>query len=266
MSGPERDTARTGDVRRVDWDVLSASELRGRARSDAIAIVPVGSTEQHGPHLPVQVDSLLCSEIARRGATLLEDGATVVLPPMWTGLAEHHMSFGGTITLDLPTFSALLRCILDSLIRQGFRRIFVLNGHGGNRAALNAVVAEFTIAHRLPIAVANYWDLVGPRFASILETQATVQHACEAETSMMLALRPDLVDMDRLAGTPAGERSAPEMPPGVYRWRSYESRTKLGIIGDPHMATAEKGRLLIDAAAAGLAAALSNRALWDTPT
>jgi creatinine amidohydrolase len=250
---------------KVEWAAHTAPALRRFAETNAVAIVPVASTEQHGPHLPVQVDSLLCAEIAIRAAALLGEGKAVVLPAVWTGLAEHHMSFGGTITLDFATFSGLVGKIVESLIRQGFRRIFLLNGHGGNSAALQTIVAELAVAHRLPIAAATYWEVAGARFAEILQTQSTVRHACEAETSMVLALRPDLVDMDRIAEAHGPDDPAGDGPaaPGVYRWRSYASRTKSGVIGNAGAATAEKGRSLLDAAAEELAALFSAGKLWD---
>jgi creatinine amidohydrolase len=248
---------------RLAFGDCTAAELRALAGGDAVAIVPVASTEQHGPHLPVQVDTLLCGEIARRAGALLGEGKAVVLPAVWTGLAEHHMPFGGTVTLDFPTFAALLRCVVDSLRRHGFRRILLLNGHGGNRAALQVLVAELTVAFRLPIAAATYWEVAATRFAAILEKQATVQHACEAETSMMLALRPDLVDMRRLGQDDGAEEAAAAAEgPGLHVWRSFAVRTASGVIGAARAATAEKGERLIAAAAAELAAALAEDRLW----
>src|SRR3954452_24742605 len=101
-----------GQPTEIGWLRLKAAELRDLATRDAIVIVPVASVEQHGPHLPVQVDTLLAGEIGRRAARALADRVPVVVAPtVWSGLAEHHMSFGGTITLDLATFHALLRCV-----------------------------------------------------------------------------------------------------------------------------------------------------------
>src|SRR4051812_23307387 len=119
-------------VREVEWSRMKAHEIKARQAENALVIVPVGSFEQHGPHLPVQVDTLLAGEVARRAAVKIAATQSVlVTPTVWCGLAEHHMSFGGTLTLDFETFQALLRCICHSLIRQGFRKILLLNGHGG---------------------------------------------------------------------------------------------------------------------------------------
>jgi creatinine amidohydrolase len=252
----------------IDWMRLKAAELRQLAERNAIVIVPVASVEQHGPHLPVQVDTLLASEIARRAARALAASVPVVVAPaVWSGLAEHHMSFGGTITLDLATFHAILRCVCRSLLRQGFRRVLLLNGHGGNEAALNVIVGELTLELDAPIATVTYWKAAAKPFAEILERQKTVRHACEAETSMMLALVPDLVDIGRLA-----EAKGPSFPEfdqvvgeGAYRWRSFAARTESGVIGDASLASAAKGERLLDAAATCIAEMIALEAFWTLP-
>jgi creatinine amidohydrolase len=247
----------------VEWVNLKAAEIRALQGTDAIAIVPVGSIEQHGPHLPVQVDTLLVSEVARRAARRLAvEAPVIVLPTIWSGLAEHHMSLGGTLTLDLTTFFSLVRGIVRSAVRSGFRRILILNGHGGNITALNALTAELTTEMKVPIAVTTYWLLAEGEFAEILEQQSTVLHACEAETSMLLALRPDLVDMAKLAQYDpprswAGDSDA------LYVWRSVESWSPSGIAGVPSAASDKKGEKLLEAAAAALAARLRDRQLWE---
>jgi hypothetical protein len=122
----------------------------------------------------------------------------VVAPAIPFGMSEHHVSLGGTITLDFATMQALLNAVCESAIRQGFRRICILNGHGGNIAAVETIATELTIRHRLPIAAATYWQLAPQEIASLLERQGAVLHACEAETSMILALERAEVDEDVL--------------------------------------------------------------------
>jgi creatinine amidohydrolase len=246
----------------VEWANLKARDIRELQSRNAIAVVPIGSIEQHGPHLPVQVDTLLVSEVARRAAArVAAHEPIVVLPTIWSGLAEHHMSLGGTLTLDLATFFGLVRCVVGSLVRSGFRRILVLNGHGGNIAALNALVGELSSEMKLPIALATYWLLVPEAFKTILEHQSSVQHACEAETSMLLALRPELVDMAQLADAsfPAEWSGGSG---GVYVWSPVASWSPSGVAGFPQGASAEKGRRLLDAAATALAERLGSGELW----
>jgi creatinine amidohydrolase len=249
------------DAIEVRWGHLKAHELRARAAEGAIVVVPVAAIEQHGPHLPVMVDSLLCSAVAERAAESVAGRRPVVVAPtVWSGLSEHHMAFGGTITLDFATFCGLLRCICRSLQRQGFERVLLLNGHGGNEAALRVVVEELTGELGLALATVTYWQLAAEPFRAILERQSGVRHACEAETSMVLALRPELVDADRFAEarTVGGETG----PPGAWRWQSFAERTSSGALGDPTAASAAKGDRLLEAASAALAELLLNDGFW----
>jgi creatinine amidohydrolase len=253
----------------TQWWNLKASELRELAKNESVVIVPVASTEQHGPHLPTQVDCLLVGEIANRTASQASKTIpTIVTPVVWTGLAEHHMSLGATISLDFDTFFTVLRNICLSLKRHGFRNILLLNGHGGNIAALTVIVNELAPALDAPIATTTYWLLAQPAFSKILEKQANVRHACEAETSMVLALKPELVDMSQVAN--AVGPTSPELidiigTPAAHRWQSFRSRTSHGAIGDPRTATAEKGERLLQAAADAVTSLVTNAAFWKMP-
>ena len=248
----------------VLWTNLKAHELRAIAKTEALVIQPVASLEQHGPHLPVQVDVALVSEVALRAAREIAGHAPVVVAPtLWAGLAEHHMSLGGTITLDLATYHAVLRCLCRSFQRQGFRRVCLLNGHGGNITALTNISAELSIELGIPVVTATYWTLPesAEAFVGILERQSNVRHACEAETSMMLALRPELVDQERMSELD-GPMEGPGGHGGVYRWRAIDWWTETGVIGVPKVASADKGERLLAAAAGALARALTSPALW----
>jgi creatinine amidohydrolase len=252
----------------IEWWRLKAGEINALAARDAVVIVPVGSTEQHGPHLPTQVDSLLVGEIARRAARRVGDLPIVITPTVWSGLAEHHMSLGGTLSLDFSTFFAVLRCLCRSLVRQGFSRILLLNGHGGNIAALTVVVNELAVELDAPIATTSYWPLAKDEFARVLERQKTVRHACEAETSMLLAVAPELVDMSRAehaVGPTERELAEVTGTEAAHRWRSFKARTSHGAIGDPRVATAEKGERLLDAAATAVARLVANGEFWTLP-
>lgn len=253
----------------IEWCRLKAPELRMLAKRESIVIVPVASTEQHGPHLPTQVDCLLVGEIARRAAIQASAKTpTIITPVVWTGLAEHHMSMGATISLHYAEFFAVLRGVCRSLVRHGFKKVLLLNGHGGNIAALTVAVNELAVEFDAPIATSTYWLLAQPAFAKILEKQANVRHACEAETSMVLALAPGLVDMALAAG--AVGPTAPELADVIgtaaaHRWQSFESRTNHGAIGDPRAATAEKGELLLQAAADAVSGLVTNPKFWILP-
>ena len=252
-----------------EWRRLRADQLREQARQDAIVILPVASLEQHGPHLPVEVDSCLGETVAARTAEkVLATGQKVlVLPVLWTGLSEHHMSFGGTVTLDNAAFSALIEGVVRSVLRHGFRRIVLLNAHGGNENALRTIVDDLTPKLGVPIVQFTYWYAAAVAIAKILETQGGLQHACEAETSMMMTVRPDFVAVDRipLAKSNTSPDVADVVGGGVYMWRSIGSRSASGVIGNPEAATAEKGEALFDAISTALAAKLCNPELWELP-
>jgi creatinine amidohydrolase len=253
----------------VEWRRLRAEQLREKARADAIVILPVASLEQHGPHLPVEVDSMLGETVALRAARkIVQRGQqALVLPVMWQGLSEHHMSFGGTVTLDFPAFFAVVECVCRSVLRHGFKRIVLLNAHGGNENALRTITDELTPKLGVPIVQFTYWYAAAQAIAEILQTQNALLHACEAETSMMLAVRPELVAMDRVGLAKAN--STPDVADvvggGVYMWRTIGARSSSGVIGNPEAATAEKGERLFEAISGALAEKLCNKELWDLP-
>jgi creatinine amidohydrolase len=250
----------------IEWRKLRADQLRELARQDAIVLVPVGSLEQHGPHLPVEVDSRLGEEVAHRTARAIDARGqrAVVLPMLWTGISEHHMSFGGTITLDLPAFAAVIEGICKSLVRHGFKRIVLLNSHGGNDNALRTLADELTPKLGVPILQTTYWLAAADEIGAILDTQRNVGHACEAETAMMMAVRPELVANDRIAMAKANKTPDAEdiVGPGVYSWRTLSAMAATGVVGNPEAASAEKGKKLLDAIARVLGEKLTNAELW----
>ena len=253
----------------VEWRKLRADQLREKARDNAIVIQPIASLEQHGPHLPVEVDSMLGETVAIRAAHKMAGRGqpVLVLPVLWTGLSEHHMSFGGTITLDFSAFSSLVEGVCRSVLRHGFARIVLLNAHGGNENALRTITDELTPKLGVPIVQFTYWYAAAAAIAKILDTQGALMHACEAETSMMMALRPELVARERIAM--AEVNLTPDLSEvagsGLYMWRSLVSRSSAGVVGYPSAASAEKGERLLDAIANDIAGKLVNKELWALP-
>jgi creatinine amidohydrolase len=251
----------------IEWGRLSAEALRRRAEQGALVILPVASTEQHGPHLATFVDTILSGEVAKRAARLMleQSQPVVVAPTVWCGLAEHHMPFGGTFTLSFATYRALLRDLCSSILRHGFRRILMLNGHGGNIAGLNVIVGELTAELQAPIVATTYWFHAEGAYKDILEDQLSVHHACEAETSAMMAVAPELVDTSRLqdAVGPVPTKPGSVLNQPLNRWRSFKEITASGVIGDARRATPEKGERLLDAAAKTLADRLLAGEPWN---
>lgn len=245
------------------WDALRAPQFRIESASRDIAIVPIGSTEQHGPHLPVMVDSRLVGEVAQRAASLTTGGALVLVTPvLWVSLAEHHMVFPGTLTLDFDTFRAVLRCLVESLAKQGFRRILLLNGHGGNIAALSIIVDALSHDLNVPVMTATYWNIAAHEFGDILDGQQNLLHACEAETSMMMALHPELIDQAAAATVAAPTGGFGDIR-GAHRARSMAEISSTGVVGTPRLATREKGEALLEAASCALAVRMSDDTWWN---
>ncbi|WP_332681404.1 creatininase family protein [Bosea sp. (in: a-proteobacteria)] len=245
----------------VLWQELTAEELRAKAANDAVVILPVASMEQHGPHLPVGVDTILCGGVCKAAAERAGDLDVVVAPTLWCGMAEHHMAFGGTFTFDIPTYRAVLLSLLKSLERHGFHRVLIVNGHGGNIAALSAFLPDFARETTLSIRATTYFLLAQAEMAPFMQDQTSVMHACEVETSMMMVLAPETVRQDRLPEA-FGMRDADPaalMRPTVARYKPFREMTETGVIGDARKATPEKGRAFIEAAADALAKLLQER-------
>ena len=248
------------------WKELSAEDLRAKAAANAIVILPVASMEQHGPHLPVGVDTILCESVCKAGAeAVAADMAVVVAPTLWCGMAEHHMAFGGTFTFDIPTYRAVLLAFLRSLDRHGFTRVLIVNGHGGNIAALNAFLPDFARETGVKVRAATYFELA-PDLAPVLEDQKGVHHACEVETSLMMLLAPGLVKHDRLPeafGGVAGSNAGASWYAKPARFRSFKEFTPSGVNGDARRASRQKGERLLALCVEGLAGTLRDAALWS---
>ena len=231
-----------------EWARLRAVELRKYSQDDTVVILPVAALEQHGPHLPVMVDSRLVEEVSKRTASLgrAKGIPIITLPVVWHGLSEHHMPFGGTVTLTSNTFFLIVRDLIKSISRHGFSKFLILNGHGGNITAAEVCAQDISMELSLPIVAATYWLEAADRFAKILETQTNVMHACEAETSMMMALEPNLV-VDSLLNEAKGPMKLDFLNAGKgsYRWRSLTYVTSNGVIGDPSHSSSAKGEQLL---------------------
>src|SRR4051794_19384493 len=179
---------------------LTRTDLSALA-PDALAVVPLGATEQHGPHLPTGTDFFHAEWVAREAAVRAADRTSlVVTPTLPFGSSEHHFPFGGTISLPTTVYYEAVTAIVESLHRDGFRKVFLVNGHGGNHELIQLVARDAAL--RLPIAVAasSWWNAAWDVMvaAGALEVGRLPGHAGGFETSLVMAMRPELVDADRL--------------------------------------------------------------------
>jgi creatinine amidohydrolase len=230
---------------------------------DMPVVVPIAALEQHGRHMPVFTDSLLLGEVVRRAKEQLKE-RVLFTPLMWLGNSHHHMDFAGTLSASPRVYLDLLIDLAENLVTHGFRRIVLLNGHGGNIVPAQQSLFELRQKLRsrgdLLLLSATYWTLgtrTGPIDPSLRQTQ--MGHACEWETSMILRLAPHLV---------GDYRAAPDVPfgrafgPAHRAWITKE-RTEPGHIGFPQHASADKGEILFRAFAADVVALLERVIAWD---
>lgn len=253
----------------TSWARLKAHELRDLAARNAVVILPLASIEQHGPHLPVMTDTRIGAEIARRAAkAAYPDRPTIWAPVVWSGLSEHHMAYGGTLTVSHATFRALVTDLVHAILRAGFRHILLANSHGGNIVAMQQILDELSPQVDAVLVATTYVSEAGTRYADVLEDQKTVMHAGEAETSMMLVCEPALVDDSDLAALNVNGMDGPAFlgaGEASYRWRPLTHVTRNGVIGAPEKATAEKGERLLQIGAEALARLIVDPATWEPP-
>lgn len=245
-------------LRTVYWQKLRRPEIALARDQGAVVLLPIGSTEQHGAHLPVDTDIAAATAICVRAAEQVTEFPVLVAPPVWAGYSPHHMEHPGTITVRHETFTALLTDVVDSIRHHGFDHLILINGHGGNAGHLAALANKLSTTGR-PVAQTSWWNLVRDDFREILEGELKgVGHACEAETSCYLALDPTGVDPSLAVRYLADSYVVPidatalhdagmSFPP-VFRAGTP------GVHGDPTLATAEKGRRILDIASRRLAA------------
>jgi creatinine amidohydrolase len=228
----------------MKFQELNAPALRSIDRQDTLAIIPIAAVEQHGPHMPTGTDTILCTAVAEAVENRLTS-RVLLTPTIWLGASAHHLRLGATLDTALDTYIATLCDVAHSLLEDGFKRIMFLNGHGGNIDPMKIAVRMLQPRYLDALLVAgNYWSPADAERVQILEgDQKYVGHACEFETSMMLHVRPELVDQSKMSD--AGEPIA-DVIDGLYVSRDMRQRTRDGHTGRPDLATAEKGKRLFE--------------------
>jgi creatinine amidohydrolase len=218
-------------------------------RDGSILIVPIGSVEQHGHHLPVATDTILVDAVAELGTKRVAESVPVLkTPPFWSGFSPHHMAFGGTLALEFGVMREVLENIADSALDNGFDALLLLNGHGGNMSLISAATStigkEYESAEILGL---TYFELAASFADEVRESDiGGMSHGGEFETSMMMHLRPELVEEDEMEAPMLDEPYELSLqdlleggPLGVYR--GFEEYSHTGAIGAPELASAGKG-------------------------
>lgn len=231
---------------------MSSPQFAELVSTAPVALIPFGATEQHGSHLAMGTDAVIAERLALRIAET--SGRAVVTPTVSVGFSGHHRQFPGTLSSRVSTLSAQLEDLVTSLIGHGIRRFLLVNGHGGNLAFLPAWMSETQARHEVRIAVAH-WSLLGKDVVTRIARSPLTGHACEVETSLALALAPEL-----LVGSLPGEselippahpllrgQAIPEREVGIFMSRDFRELTPSGALGNPSLADATLGQELLDA-------------------
>lgn len=233
------------------FDELTREELREQA-ARATVVVPLGSIEQHGPHLPVQTDTTIVTALAEGSVARAAQEVPVVLAPTFpVGFAHHHLSFGGTLSIGLSTYLEVITNIGESLAIDGFKRILFLNGHGGNDASIRAVGDRLVVegGYDIQVAGTSYWTCAADALAALeLDIGPVPGHAGSFETSCMLALRPDLVRTALIPGPESDLQPLAKVAmPGAAVRRANSWQESDGRTDDSRHADAALGERILEA-------------------
>jgi creatinine amidohydrolase len=249
-----------------DWTSLTTREFT----ADHIAVLPVAAVEQHGPHLPVGVDSYIAQAYLARVRTLLPaDAPVLILPVQAVGASDEHRAFPGTLTLSPQTALAAFIEIGESVARAGIRKLVIANSHGGNITLIDLAARQLRVRHNM-LAVHCSFGRFGYPPGLFSEAELTHGiHGGDVETSIMLAAYPQLVRRERIADfkptTYAMERDyawlRADVPVG-FGWMTQDLHAS-GAVGDASLATAEKGEAALDHGARAFATLLDDVRRFD---
>jgi creatinine amidohydrolase len=252
------------DWRRThDWGALTRAEIAAARDGGALPVLTVGSVEQHSDHLPVDTDTLSAYRITFAAAERCQTPHVLVLPPPSFGFSPHHRAWAGTITLSLDTFFGLVTDVADSLHRTGFKRLLIVNGHGGNQGPLASACTALA-SRGLEVGYVNYMAPGQKQWLEVLPGALRgVGHACCYETALQLALRSaDAADRiaSRIGNLPprleppyyAGNAHDPLRAAGAF-WGAIFAAGDIGYVGDPATATKAAGEALVEATVPALA-------------
>lgn len=228
---------------------------------NATVVLPTAAIEQHGPHLPIVTDTAACGAICLRAAQAA-DVPVVVAPTMWIGHSHHHFPHPGVLSLSTGTFVQVLRELGDSLYRSGFRRIAIVNGHGGNDELVRVAARDIANAHPVTIAATSYWTVAWRELAPLAEADGLgglPGHAGQFETSLVMALRPELVVSASFPPPLPGRATTPVPTQSPTVIRAGESLgTGPGYSDDPSRASAGAGRRYLETIVRALAGFLGD--------
>ncbi len=234
------------------WDELTYVELENLNKNIPV-LLPITATEQHGAHLPLATDRLIGEHFAKTLHQTIPD-KVLVLPSVSTGCSTHHMKFSGSLTLSHQTFENQVIETIDSVIHHGFKKIIILNSHGGNQGIGQVIVEKLGHKHQsCHFVLVTWWKIILEDLKKITESgKGGTGHACEFETSLLLQIAPHLVRLDKIEkgnNQVTFDWATGDMIDGskALYYKSIDKMTPNGIFGNPLLASIEKGEKITKA-------------------
>lgn len=227
---------------------MTWEEARDKFKETNIAILPVGSLEQHGPHLPLSTDAYDAYWVAKETAKRVNPPTPIVIPPINYGISYHHMAFPGTISLSPETLISIVVDIGSSLVVYGVKKLIILNGHGGNTPALKCAAQKLTYDKKLLVFI-DSGEIASKEYKEIVKTPNDA-HSGEYETSTSLANREELVKLDKVV------KELPKFSSPYLAWASANQiswvfttnkLSRSGVLGDATLGSKDKGEKLWEA-------------------
>ena len=235
-------------TRRLDWADFRASEYNDIDPETTIAVLPTAAIEQHGPHLPVGVDTMIAEGMLDALRQACPDDLDIrILPVQAVGKSNEHLHAAGTLTLTAETALRAWCEIGLSVARAGVRKIVIVNSHGGNLDLISILSRELRVEAKM-LAVTCQWGNFGAPDGLFSEREVSFGiHGGDRETSLMLHFRPDTVDMDKAIDFISSAETTKISPIGAvsYGWVATDL-SKHGTVGEAHLATAAKGKQAVD--------------------
>lgn len=223
---------------------MTLSDFREFVKESDTAIFPVGATEGYGLHLPLGSDWLVTYEIARQAA---KEAGCFVAPPVTYGFSEDLMCYPGTLSVSTMTLISVYRDVVQSLHRQGIKKVLFLCGHVSNIGAVDQVAMEMKKELGMECAIIDWWRFIYHINEDLTESSFPQGHAAEVGTSILLHLFPELVEKDRMIRY---EKTEEDEIPDLYVYEYFSETTETSVLGDPFVGSAEKGKVMTEKAVA----------------
>nr|WP_321455879.1 creatininase family protein [uncultured Cohaesibacter sp.] len=235
------------------WVEMGRDDFSAAARSDAVAVLPIAAIEQHGPHLPTGTDAMLAEGYIAAVMEQKPSGVPIIfLPVQQVGWSEEHLNGTGTLTSNWQHLLPFWTDICLSVKRTGIKRIIIINSHGGNVPLMDILIQDLRVHHGMVASATNWLRFGYPEGLFGGDEIANGIHGGDVETSMMLALRPDLVRMEKAGVYPSQQQKMTEENAHLrfygrkqLGWMATDLNAE-GVVGDASIANAAKGKALID--------------------